>query len=487
MSAELHRGQAADLVLRSDLNGTEKLLLLGYLSHQNSAHDVERACSWPGIDLLAEYAGVSRRSAISHRNALIEAGLLEVVARPQGGSLVCRVRLRPLLGRQLARPSTPTPREALAVEAAAGGLAEVWAAGPEGAPEAGRAGEGCNGCTGAAAAPVQLLQGGSATVAPGGVQRLHPGGAMVAPEPSSITFLNEPSSENPPHTRPAGPPASPAGAERWALSAPLCVDPEQVDVEEGLVEVDEKPAAAPASPTPPPKAAAQRRLRLDELEEDELLGAAAPGPAPLPGLAEAPPVPGWARKAGMPKARGSARELAGVVLRSLARVTGRPLPAPWGPDGGTMPGEGKALDPAATTLPKPVLALLKALSWPELATFEADAAAVADAARRCPDPVFARHLRAVGWAEGTDRSRAPETIFVQERWDTRLDAALAWRARGCPTAQLVAVGAAEASSAAPRRAPPPPRAIGVDDLDALFNELEAGAPEPSTPRSAACR
>ena len=127
MSAELHRGQAADLVLRSDLNGTEKLLLLGYLSHQNSAHDVERACSWPGIDLLAEYAGVSRRSAISHRNALIEAGLLEVVARPQGGSLVCRVRLRPLLGRQLARPSTPTPREALAVEAAAGGLAEDWA------------------------------------------------------------------------------------------------------------------------------------------------------------------------------------------------------------------------------------------------------------------------------------------------------------------------------------------------------------------------
>ncbi|MBL8616363.1 MAG: hypothetical protein JNM72_12180 [Deltaproteobacteria bacterium] len=485
MTGELHRGQAADLVLRSDLGGTEKLLLLGYLSHQNSAEDVERARSWPGIDLLAAYAGVSRRSAITHRNTLIAEGLLEVVARPQGSSLVCRVRLRPLLGRQLARPSTPTPAEALAPDEGGAGPAEACAA----ALEAGPAVEGCTPCTRATAAPVQPLHGGSAAVALPGVQPLHGGSATIAPEPSSITFLIEPSSENPPHHRPA---AGPAGPGLGARGAPWCEEPVQSDVQEPVVEVDENPAGAPSSPTPPPKAAAQRRLRLDELDEGEVLeAAAAPGPAQLPGLPDAAPVPAWARKAGMPKARGSARELAGVVLRSVARVTGRPLAAPWGPGGGAMAGEGRTIDPDAETLPKPVLALLRALRWPELQAFEDQAAAVADAAHRSPDPLFARHLRAIGWTGGADRSRAPQTIFVQEQWEERLDAALAWRDRGCPTALLVPGAPPRGDGPGGGARPPRPaqaasRAFSMDDLDAFFQQAEQTELGPSTPRSAAC-
>ena len=220
---------------------------------------------------------------------------------------------------------------------------------------------------------------------------------------------------------------------------------------------------------------------MDELADDD--------PPRLPGLEGLPSVPAWALAARMPARRGSPAELAGVVLRCVARVRGRPLPAPWGPEGGALPGEGRSLNPAAKTDPGPVLSLLRALSWPDLEAFEAEACAVIDAAKRSPDPLFARGVRAIGWSGGTDRSALPEHIFKQETWESRVDAALAWQARGAPVAALVpppADGPPRSPQGGPGR-PAGRRSLSIADVDALF----AGETNPDeafdAPRSSAWR
>lgn len=164
-----------------------------------------------------------------------------------------------------------------------------------------------------------------------------------------------------------------------------------------------------------------------ELPKPKRARPTAPVAAPSgPGL---PAIPGWASSTGLPRERGTGRDLAGVVLRTVARVTGRPLPAPWGLEGEAMPGQGVRIDPEASTEATQVVRLLRALAWPDLREWEGQAEAVAAAFHRCPDRLFAHDVRAVGWPEGVDRSRDVATFVVQKRWASRVDAALRWQER----------------------------------------------------------
>lgn len=101
------------------------------------------------------------------------------------------------------------------------------------------------------------------------------------------------------------------------------------------------------------------------------------------------------------------------------------------------------------TASKAVLGLWKAVGYPDLESFGRDLKLVAEAARDCPDRVFARDIRAEGWPDGTDRHRDLGTICRQDRWDVRLVTARAWDAAGRPT------------TVAPSRAPPANESLGA--------------------------
>lgn len=101
-----------------------------------------------------------------------------------------------------------------------------------------------------------------------------------------------------------------------------------------------------------------------------------------------------------------------------------------------------------------VLGLWRALGRPPPDELLADLQLVARAARECPAPLFARDLRAEGWAEGSDRSRSVPTLCVRRRWDERVSAAKEWAAAGYPV-----------STAPPARASPTSRTSRA--LDAL--------------------
>lgn len=62
-----------------------------------------------------------------------------------------------------------------------------------------------------------------------------------------------------------------------------------------------------------------------------------------------------------------------------------------------------------------------------LAEFVAGMRLVAEAARECPDGLFARDIRAEGWPDGTDRSRRVSTLCVQEKLVDRWVVAKAWK------------------------------------------------------------
>ena len=79
-----------------------------------------------------------------------------------------------------------------------------------------------------------------------------------------------------------------------------------------------------------------------------------------------------------------------------------------------------------------VLALWRKLERPPLDEFVADFTTVAKAAHHCPDPLFARDIRAVGWQGAKNREFDVTTIAVQARWSTRLDTAQQWQAKQRP-------------------------------------------------------
>lgn len=69
---------------------------------------------------------------------------------------------------------------------------------------------------------------------------------------------------------------------------------------------------------------------------------------------------------------------------------------------------------------------------PPVLEFLDDLALVARAFRACPHPMFARHVRAEGWADGTNRMDQVPTLVVRQAWGSRLREARRWRDSGFP-------------------------------------------------------
>ena len=100
---------------------------------------------------------------------------------------------------------------------------------------------------------------------------------------------------------------------------------------------------------------------------------------------------------------------AALTLRALAAITGsEPNPK------------------RCKTDARRIWALARSLDWPDPAEFEAELLLVADAAKRCPLPLFARDIRAEGWNGGVDRSTHVSTVTVQSKFGDRLRAAQKW-------------------------------------------------------------
>jgi hypothetical protein len=173
-----------------------------------------------------------------------------------------------------------------------------------------------------------------------------------------------------------------------------------------------EPAAAPevvTQPEPLTLAAAEPAPVLPSLP---LPSAPPTPPAPQPEPADASGAPPWATKERRPKGV-SPLDLSATVCRIADDITGTTAP---------MHRRGTAA--------KPILALWRALDRPPLADFERDVRLVAEAARLCPEPLFARDIRAEGWTGGTDRQRDVSTLCVQARWDERLRVATSWAEQG---------------------------------------------------------
>jgi len=192
--------------------------------------------------------------------------------------------------------------------------------------------------------------------------------------------------------------------------------------------------------------------------EPEQTPSGSPPKAPRAGGQRVPPMPRWASNARLPK-RIDRRHLTTTVLRAASCITGEPLPEAWALGWSSWTDEGaKPLNVArSATKTKPMLSLLKALDWPDLVEWLKDVELLALAARECPHPLFARHIRGEGWDDGVDRSRSTATLMVHTRWDDRLRAAREWDAAGRPRTRT--------HRAAARR-----RASVADDLAAI-NEL----------------
>jgi hypothetical protein len=133
--------------------------------------------------------------------------------------------------------------------------------------------------------------------------------------------------------------------------------------------------------------------------------------------------PEWARKARRPK---------GVTPLALLAAVARCV-------------EAVRQKPASAEIPestaRPILGLWRDLGCPPLMPFVADVELVAEAARRCPDPMFARAIRGEGWAGKEDTSRkiasvcrrSPPPDSSGATWEDRIDAAREWDRRGRPT------------------------------------------------------
>jgi len=91
---------------------------------------------------------------------------------------------------------------------------------------------------------------------------------------------------------------------------------------------------------------------------------------------------------------------------------------------------------------KALTALWKSGGRPDPEAFFDDLVLVAKAFRECPDPLFARDVRAEGWASGTDRHRSVATLCVQSRLDDRIDAATRWRDSGYKSTSTTSVARA---------------------------------------------
>ena len=87
----MNRGQASDLVIKSTLPPSQKLMLLVYLMHQSSKDKPEEGSSWPALVTLSMLIGASKTHTIATREALRVAGILLPVGGPTTGSVSYRI------------------------------------------------------------------------------------------------------------------------------------------------------------------------------------------------------------------------------------------------------------------------------------------------------------------------------------------------------------------------------------------------------------
>lgn len=165
-----------------------------------------------------------------------------------------------------------------------------------------------------------------------------------------------------------------------------------------------------------------------------------PTPPPSEGVT---PVPAWARNVRLPD--GVARsDIVDVVVAAKDAAIG----VPGNPE-------------RAGTASKAVLALWRAIGCPMLPAFRDELLLVIEAAKDCPDPLFARDIRAEGWVGGSDRHRDLGTLCRHDRWDVRLDAARRWDAAGRLTT---------ATGGGARASPAPQRSGGMGDVARMLLE-----------------
>jgi hypothetical protein len=192
-----------------------------------------------------------------------------------------------------------------------------------------------------------------------------------------------------------------------------------------------------------------------------------PSPSPEDERGSAPsadpkpdPAPAWATKAKRPK---------GVTPLALADAVSLCVAAIRGTAG-----------IAAASNAEPVVSLWGRLGQPPLADFIRDVDVVALAARECPEPMFARDIRAEGWADGTDRSRVvasvcrfgPPPRSQGATWDERVEAARRWEQAGRRR-----VATPQRAHGPPARGSPRPSAPAPGDMSSLIHAMfEPGAP-----------
>lgn len=141
--------------------------------------------------------------------------------------------------------------------------------------------------------------------------------------------------------------------------------------------------------------------------------------APVRQKVEKSDAPGWAVKARRPGGV-TASALSDAVCSILHDVTG------------------SEINPArAGTGAKEVLKVWRALEYPDLDSLVMDFRALSEAARSCPDPLFARDIRAEGWADGRDRSRDISTLCVLRKWEDRQRVARLWKQQAARRDEVV--------------------------------------------------
>ena len=82
---------------------------------------------------------------------------------------------------------------------------------------------------------------------------------------------------------------------------------------------------------------------------------------------------------------------------------------------------------------KSILSLWRAVEEPDFPEFGAELKLVAEAFQDCPDPIFARNVRAEDWPAGTNRKRHVSQLCRHDVFADRLDAARRWDDEGRPT------------------------------------------------------
>lgn len=149
---------------------------------------------------------------------------------------------------------------------------------------------------------------------------------------------------------------------------------------------------------------------------------------------ESPQAPPWARARRMRKSDGEPMEIALAVKATAEVIVQRELDLP------RMKSHAIA-----------ILNLWRHDGKRPLAAFLRDLRLVAEAAHECPEPIFARDLRAEGWTGGTPRQHSPASVCRHERWEDRLHAAQRWHDAGRPATQLPRSG--QRPPAMPRQVP----------------------------------